>query len=367
MTRQADPFETYARLKSRLEESKFPVDPIYIELAGRILPGDKDIMPRILACLADAEQIRIVAALPDTALPPSPERSLEVSDSFASRLGMDKGLVRQHIRELFEKGLLFPTKKGPALARTFMQLHDAALGNPNYDKSLGRVYYDLWGYLEGPMVKPQPINLPVEHASEFRIVPRWPSVKDVPGVQPFESAPALLKSRSLIAVMRCGCKASHTDRWCNLPEESCITLDRTAEYNLDRHTGRKVSVDEAIAIIARFDKLPAVHVTVNQREVTQLLCNCHYCCCLAIKIAQKSRFISVVDPAKCKGCRACVDRCQYQAVSMKKCEGIDGVKSFTDPEICRGCGSCNITCPSGARSMKLVRPIEHVPETLSIY
>ncbi len=367
MTKPLDPNEVYAKLKARVEANKFPVDPIYYELANKLMPGDKEIMPRILARLANAEQARIVAALPDPDLPASSGRSLEVSDAFARKLGMDKAVVTKHIRELFEKGLLFPTKKGPAMARTFMQLHDAALGNPHFDESLGRIYFDLWGSIEGPMVKASPANLPAGHMGGFRIVPRWASIKDVQGVQPFEDAHAILKSRSTIAVIRCGCKASHTDRWCGVPSESCITLDRTAEYNLDRGTGRKISADEAIAIIEKFDKLPVVHATVDQREVTQLLCNCHYCCCLAIKLSQKSRFICEVDPKKCTGCKVCVERCQFQANSMKKYEGIEKEKAFSDPEICRGCGSCNITCKSGARTMKLVRPIEHVPETLSIY
>jgi NAD-dependent dihydropyrimidine dehydrogenase PreA subunit len=367
VTKPLDPKEVYAKLKARIEENKFPIEPIYFELANKLFPGDKQIMPRIIARLANAEQARIVAALPDPDFPATSGRSLEVSDAFASKLGIDKAVVKRHIRELYEKGLLFPTKKGPAMARTYLQLHDAALGNPNYDESLGRIYYDLWGSIEGQMVKPSPADLPTGRPGEFRIVPRWASIKDVQGVQPFEDAHAILKSRNLIVLMRCGCKASHTDRWCGVPPESCITLDRTAEYNLDRGTGRKISADEAISIIEKFDKQPTVHVTVNQREVAQLLCNCHYCCCLAIRVAQKSRFISQVDPKKCKGCKVCVERCQFQANSMKKYEGIEGEKAFCDPEICRGCGSCNITCKSGARTMKLVRPIEHVPETLSIY
>ena len=62
-----------------------------------------------------------------------------------------------------------------------------------------------------------------------------------------------------------------------------------------------------------------------------------------------------------------MERCQFSATSMKKYGGIEGEKAFSDPDICRGCGSCVITCKSGARSMKLVRPIEHVPESMSIY
>ena len=128
MTKQADPFEVYTKLKARIEENSFPVEPIYFELANKIFPGDKEIMPRIMARLANAEQARIVAALPDPDIPASSGRSLEVSDAFARKLGMDKALVTKHIRELFEKGLVFPTRKGPSMARIFMQLHDAALG-----------------------------------------------------------------------------------------------------------------------------------------------------------------------------------------------------------------------------------------------
>lgn len=46
--KQEDPFEVYARLKERIEKDKFPVEPLYYELANRILPGDKEFMPGLL-------------------------------------------------------------------------------------------------------------------------------------------------------------------------------------------------------------------------------------------------------------------------------------------------------------------------------
>lgn len=364
--KQSDPVEIYARLKARVAKEPLPVEQVYYELAGRLAPGDKEIMPRIIARLANPEQARIVAALPDPEMQAVGGRSLEISDSFAAKLNMDKSLIEKHIRELFEKGLLFPTKKGPAMARNFIQLHDAALGNPRYDDQLGQIYYDLWAFYEGPMTKPAPKDFHGDHA-EFRVLPRWASIKDVPGVQPFEDARAILKSQSLIVLVQCGCKRSHTERGCGVPEEVCLTLGRTAQYNLDKRMGRKISCDEAVELIEKLDKQPVVHTTVNQREVAQLLCNCHYCCCLAFKSVQKSRFIVQVDQEKCKGCKVCVERCQFQASSMKKYEGIEGERSYSDPEICRGCGSCVITCKAGARTMKLVRPLEHVPESFSIY
>jgi NAD-dependent dihydropyrimidine dehydrogenase PreA subunit len=364
--KQGDPSEIYARLKARVAKEPLPVEQVYYDLAGKLAFGDKEIMPRIIARLANLEQARLLAALPDPDVKPSSGKSMEISDSLAAKLNMDRPVVEKHIKELFEKGLLFPTKKGPAMARNFLQLHDAALGNPKYDDQLGQIYYDLWGMYEGPMIKPSQKDIHAGQA-EFRVIPRWHSVKDVQGVQPFEDVHAILKSHSVIALVHCGCKRSHTERWCGVPEESCLTLGRTAEYNLDKGMGRKLTYEEAVEVVEKFDKLPTVHITVNQREVTQLLCNCHYCCCIAIKPTQKSRFTVEVDPEKCKGCKVCVERCQFQACSMKKYDGIEAEKAFADPEICRGCGSCVITCKSGARTMKLVRPLEHVPESLSIY
>lgn len=364
--KQGDANEIYARLKERVAKEPLPKEEIYYELANRLATGDREVMPRIIARLANLEQARILAALPDPDMKPVSGKSMEISDGFAAKLNMTRSQVEKHIRELFEKGLLFPTKKGPSMARNFLQLHDSALGNPKYDDQLGQIYYDLWAYYEGPMVKPSPHNIHPGQA-EFRVVPRWPSIKDLPGVQPWEDARAILKAQEVIALIPCGCKRSHTERWCGVPEESCLNVGRTAQYNLDRGLGRKVTYEEAIEVIEKFDKLPTVHITVNQREVTQLLCNCHYCCCIAIKPAQKSRFTVQVDPQKCKGCKVCVERCQFQACSMKSYDGIEGERAYADPEVCRGCGSCVITCKSGARSMKLVRPPEHVPESLSIY
>ncbi len=363
---KSDPIEIYNRLKERVAKEPLPTEQVYYDLAARLVPGDREIMPRIIARLANPDQAKLLAALPDPDSKPISGKSLEVSDSFVARMNMEKALVEQHIKELFEKGIVFPTKKGPAMARNILQLHDAALGNPKYDDQLGQIYYDLWGYFEGPMIKPSSKDLHPDQA-EFRVVPRWPAIKNVPGVQPWEDARAILRSQQLIVLIHCGCKRAHTERWCDVPEEVCLTFGRTAQYNLDRGMGRKISCEDAIELIEKLDRLPAVHTTVNQREVTQLLCNCHYCCCIAIKPSQKSRFIVQVDPQKCRGCKLCVERCQFNACSMIKYDGIKGEKAYTDPDICRGCGSCVITCKSGARTMKLVRPLEHVPESLTIY
>ena len=364
--KKADPEKIYNELKERVGKQPKPTEQIYYEVADRIMPGDKEIVPRIMARLMNLEQAKIVAALPDPDVAPTSGRSLEISEEFARKLGMDKAKVEKNIQELFEEGLLFPTKKGPSMARTFMQLHDAALGNPHYDDKLGREFFDPWGILEGPMR--QPTNEDIHPgSSQFRILPRYKSIENVPGVLPHEDVKAILKAQDLIAMLHCGCKRSHTDRWCGIPEESCMNVGRTAQYNLERNAARKITYEEALEILDKYDKLPTVHLTVNQKDVGQLICNCHYCCCSAIKTAEKSRFAAVMDPAKCKGCKVCIERCQFGAISLKTYPGLEGERAYIDEEICRGCGSCVTSCKAAARTMKVVRPPEHIPESLNIY
>lgn len=364
--KKVDPEQVFKELEERVEKDKTPLDPIYYDLAERIMSGDKEYTPRILAKLANPEQAKIVAALPDPDVKPGSGRSLEISDEFAEKLNMDKATVEKHIQELFEKGLLFPTKKGPAMARTLIQLHDAALGNPKFDEQLGRGYFDLWGIQDGPMSPPKPEDIPQE-GSEFRIMPRWKSIENVPGVQFYEDVKAILKAQDLIVMLHCGCKRSHTDRRCGVPEESCLTVGRTAQYNLDRNAGRRITYEEALEVLEKYDKLPTVNLTVNQRDVGQLICNCHYCCCLALNKAEKSRFVAVIDSQKCRGCKVCMERCQFGAISMKDYPELEGERAFVDEEICRGCGCCVISCKAEARTMRVVRPPEHIPESLSFY
>ncbi len=361
---EKDAVKVHEELKARVEKTKGAIDPIHMELAEKIGGRNAENMARIMAKLTTIEQAKMVLALPDTDRDPKLGRSLEVSEEFAKKLGLSRETVAKHIQELYEKGLLFPTRGGPQMARTYLQLHDAALGNPKYDDSLGKEYYDLWGVFDGPMKKPENIS---PQYSAFRVVPRWKSIKDIPGVLPCEDIRQILKSQELIVLLHCGCKKSHTDRWCGVPEESCITVGRTAQYNLERGAGRKITYEEALEVIEKFDQHPVINAVVNQKEVNQLVCNCHYCCCAAVRGAAKSRFVAETDPAKCQVCKTCIERCQYGAISLKFFPELGGERAYVDAEKCRGCGCCVITCPGEARTMKIVRPPEHIPDSLGIY
>ena len=339
------------------------LDPIYKELAAKLGRGDSLTVPQILARLANLEQARIVRELP---APP---------EEIARKLHLDKAVVERHLQELLEKGLVFPTKKGPQMARNVEQLHDAALGNPKYDEQLGGEYFDLFAEFMDREILDDMVKTYVSGGvPKWRIIPRWKSIQNVPGVVPEEDIREILKNQETLALLHCPCKREHRGRKCGVPDEVCINVGRTAQYNINRGAGKKINFEEALAVVEETDKYPMVHFSLNQAEVNQLVCNCHWCCCAPLghmfrqdkyKMTDgvaKSRFEAAVDSEKCKGCGTCLKKCQFGAVQMKNDLKSRGQRAAVDAEKCMGCGSCAVSCTNGARSMKLVRPPEHIPQ-----
>jgi Pyruvate/2-oxoacid:ferredoxin oxidoreductase delta subunit len=342
------------------------IDPIYSELAQKLKGEQTEYIPRILARLASLEQAKIMKALPDGDRARDAGKGLDISPGFAERLGMDKDTIALHIQELYEKGVVFPTKAGPQMARTVLQLHDSSLANPKYDDALGDEFFKLWALSEGQPRKPKKVS-PRPGSSVFRVVPKWNAIKDIPGVLPFEDTRAILRAQEILVVIPCGCKRSYKERDCGTSEEVCITVGSAARYNLDRGVGKKITYEEALELLEKIEQEPLIPLTMNKKEVNNLLCNCHWCCCPTFETAAKSRFQAAVKNSDCTGCSICQEQCQFAAIDMKTDAQSGELIAVIDPEICRGCGDCVIHCPDRAIEMKLIRPPEHVPEQMSIY
>lgn len=345
------------------------IDPIYKELAAMMNMEHSETMQRILAKLATPEQARVVVELPTP------------SEEIANKLNLSKETVDKHIKELVEKGLVVLTRRGPRMARSEGQLHDMQT-NTKFDKELGPEYFALWRQL---LVEERPERLKRRAEQKGppmgRIIPRLSSVKDIPGIMPFEDVREILKAHQPVAVIHCACKrVNAATRKCDIPDECCIIFGRTAEFNLrDRKCAKELTYDEAIKLIEKLDQYPVVHLVPNVRDVGILLCNCHNDCCDVLipyvedgvialsfqKTHAPSRFVAVVDPAKCSACKVCATkRCQFGAAQMKYYPEFGEERAFIDADKCMGCGSCVYTCPAEARTMELIRPPEHVPEDL---
>ena len=60
--------------------------------------------------------------------------------------------------------------------------------------------------------------------------------------------------------------------------------------------------------------------------------------------ASETAFMEIpqIDASRCTRCRACVDLCQFKAISLL------GDALMTFPEMCHGCGACMAVCPENA-------------------
>ena len=61
-----------------------------------------------------------------------------------------------------------------------------------------------------------------------------------------------------------------------------------------------------------------------------------------------SKRIPVVDEARCTGCRACSEACEFGALALI------GDRVLVFDELCHGCGRCGLVCPAGA-----IREVDH--------
>ena len=358
------------RTQANIEKMlKREIAPEYRELAIKIKETDSIVMPYVLEKLMNLEQAKILNTLPD-----SPA-------NIAKRLQLSQDSVDKHFQEMFEKGLVYPGKSGWHLTRSWASLHDSAgSSNPKYDND---EFFDLAFAKSDETVKKQ-INEVLQGQTKtirqgMRVIPRWRSIKDIPGVLPNEDIKEIFKGADPIVLLPCACKNIDRNRKCKdtIPVTTCIVHGRAGQYNLNRGTGRKLTYDEVIELLDSFDKFNLVHLVGNYNSMPYLVCNCHNCCCGSFyrnvrarkQIQQfsiaKSRFIASVNPDKCKGCKTCITRCPVDAIQLKHYPGYEGERAFVIEEECIGCGLCVITCPAGARELKIVRPPEYIPQLSS--
>jgi len=128
-----------------LEMLKRKIAPEYFKIAKLVQPGleNSRYFPWILERLMKLDQAKLVLALPDVERDASLGR-LELSEGFVKKLNFDKQKAERYVRELYEKGFLYPTRKGPLPPRSMGQWLDTQ-NNTKYDKALGDEYYALIG------------------------------------------------------------------------------------------------------------------------------------------------------------------------------------------------------------------------------
>jgi len=326
---------------------------MYQELAARIGLGESAIAPRLFEMLADETDAKILLSLPGT-----------VPDVQA-KTGLSLEEAEKRIKELFLKGLVFPSHKTtPTIYRTgrdFVQFHDATILWPGAPVA----FLDLWQEF---MEKEWPEY--ARRISEMlpkpftRMVPVNIAIQARTNILDFESVSDMVRKARILAVTKCTCRL--TARKCDRALEACIQVNNAAAYALTRGTGRRISADEAIEILKKSEEQGLIHVTMNRHEVDHFICNCCPCCCQTmpvlikggIRVVDPSRYRADIDEGRCSGCGACHERCYFSAIVWGNGEGS---ASRVDASRCMGCGLCRVTCPEEAIELVEVRPESFVP------
>jgi Fe-S-cluster-containing hydrogenase component 2 len=321
------------------------------QLAEAVGAGDSPLVPRIFESLVsdDEAKVMLLAAPPATI------------EDLALRSGLSTEAIAKMMDSLFHRGLIFKATKGGEKkfyrVKTIPQMHDSTSLTPG----ISRHVLDLWKeYME----KEWPIYgskiMDILPGAIMRIVPVNESIEPQSRILAYDDVVKIISDAKTLSVTNCSCRVISGN--CKKPLEVCMQVDRAAEYNIERGTGRALSVKEAIDILKTCREEGLVHVVDNRQTVGHVICNCCNDCCLnwAIMKGPKkwvapSRFEAFVDTDLCSGCETCLDRCFFDALSMK-----DDYAAI-DAEKCLGCGACTVVCPTEALKLKEVRPSDFVP------
>lgn len=348
------------------------IEPIYIELAKKVTKEENKTLPFVIKKIANLEQARILRELPNT------------TEGIAKKLGLDERKTDNELQYLFNRGLATHGRNGWNLVNNIVLVKDlVGSANSKYDD------IELFDLLH-MMSLENSDNLPervksgekINVLKGMRVVPKWRSIKDIPGVLPCEDMREMFKSNPPIVVHNCPCRVVYRDRQCKetVPVNICLAMGGNGRAYLRRGAGKEITYDELIELLDKLDDFSLVSTTGNSSIMPSILCSCcSDCCGLFVRAARtkpvlgqvpyaKSRFVIEDNPENCMACGICTDdRCPVDAITMKDFPELGGERSYTDVEECIGCGLCVLSCPNDARKMKLVRPPEHIPNPASMF
>lgn len=187
-------------------------------------------------------------------------------------------------------------------------------------------------------------------------------------VVPIEEVKEILKLVGPIARISCICRRRGR---ANFDEKPCILLGPVyLEYAKEWPDSPKggihyISKEETGELMDRYNQKGYVATIWRDYESPAIVgfCNCEFPTCGALSarrhygdgfnfFIRKAEYVAVHDPDKCTGCRECVARCQFGAISYSPYFE----KAILNMKKCAGCGLCRDTCAQ--KAIKLVPRVE---------
>jgi len=331
---------------------------IYRKLAQRL-----DAIPNGFPATESGSELRLLANIftPEEAVLGSVMRLRhETAADIAARAGVDADVAYGTLKGMARKGLIRIKKSKGQLAFGLtpfvVGFYEAQL--PRMDVELATLFEQ---YLQetggGGIVR----DVPAVH----RVIPVGEAVPMDLEIFPYERATELLENAKSWAVRDCICRVQQKliGKGCDRPVENCLVFAPIEGAFDNSKMDRAITKEEALRILYETEEDGLVHSTGNYRDGHNYICNCCTCCCGVLRsvaefgvptTAVRSDFQMVVDAVECIGCGDCLERCQFDALSLP-----DDV-CLVDYSRCVGCGLCATVCPTEAMYLER-RPEGEVP------
>lgn len=369
-------------LESVLGKPLPKLDPIYYEGAKKWEKTDQRpvITPYFLSKLYTIEEMKMVICLPAT--------PKEVAD----KLKLDEEYVAATLKRLFELGRILPGKTyhketsdsyAPSLSPVTLRDHiGMAYNKYDYDWNNERELFilaDEWCVQKD--VSDEERNRPVAYYN--RVIPKWGSIKNLPGVMHCENMKELIfdNYNKTFAIMRCICRSYKNFAKYGNPHLSdgsgcesglkenanknghCLWMGQRGVYMSEMFGYVPKTIEEVEKIFKEIEEATVVYQDKNMPTVGMLCSCCDDCCVLMNNYYKKgidtfspSRFRPSVNYKRCAGCQECLKYCIFKAISFDS----DG-KCRISSDKCKGCGNCVIKCKNKALKMNIVHDRSWIP------
>jgi ferredoxin len=290
--------------------------------------------------------------------------TLETPVQIAGRIGGDRKTLRKQLKSMARRGLIAAGRAkgnldyGPGLGYGLLPF---AVGIYEMqfqaiDAELAQLFEDYYQKAFGQALTMQP---PLT-----RVIPVGESIRVDMEVRPFEGVADIVNSVQAWGVVDCICRTQQAliGDPCEHPVDVCMLLSETPGV-FDRSSAvRSLTREEAMTTLQRAVDAGLVHTVSNNQQGLWFICNCCTCACAVLRsmadlgianVIARSAFVNQVDQTLCTGCGLCVERCQFEALSLEDVVSVDGIR-------CVGCGVCVSACPDEALGL-VRRPDEEIP------
>ena len=342
----------------------------YTTLAARHGYQDSIRYRRIMEYLMTPEQAEIATLMPMK------------FDDVANKLNISTEKVKDEVADLYQKGVIFARNadslEESSFALAVVQFHDITMCPFDIDPVRDKKLFELWDdFCVNEWDPDQVASWQKGDQPQGRIVPAYKAILDSPEILPCEDMREIIKSARSICVTHCTCRRRKgaVGNECNKSHSMVdIQFNLSAEYLIEKNAGKRITADEALALIDECEEKGLLHTCENSTRMRPRwgMCNCCVDCCMVYEplnrfnapitsCISKSRYEARVDQEACTGCEICLDWCEFGAIAMTNPEGSDKPKASINLDKCMGCGICVLKCDFDVLKLELVRPPEHIP------